>query len=107
MTTLAYMHKMIFGPGNWPRTAHNHNDMDAIFTIADVEMDSDFKMRYAFNTMQAGYKLPRADAMRAFKEGVKQSMKINNWGAYSEHQLELIAYALLKLWIERVEQELI
>lgn len=103
MTTLSELHKATFGPGNWPLTVHNHIDMNCIYDLADAEMNADIKMHTAFNKYQAGHSKPRADAMRVFKQGVISTLKNNNWGAYSQHQLELIAYALLKTWIEKSE----
>jgi hypothetical protein len=98
--TLAALHKTKFGPGNWPATCNDHDVMDAMFDIADAETNSDPQMHSAFHRHQCGFDKPRANAMRHFMPKIFWSGVKNKIAHLSHHQQELLAYAIIKQWIE-------
>lgn len=98
--TLAALHKTKFGPGNWPATCNDHDVMDAMFDIADAETNSDPAMHSAFHRYQCGHKKPREVTMRHFMPNIFLSGLTNKVASLSYHQQELLAYAIIKQWIE-------
>lgn len=98
--TLSALHKTKFGPGNWPPTCNNHDTMDVMFDIADAELTSDPAMHSAFDRYQRGHKKPREITMTHFRANIFRSTVANKIQCTSHHQQELLAYAIIKQWIE-------